>query len=102
MRRLPFVVGFDVEAQSAASSQNTAISVVAQSCIHPFGQPSGGFFFVRDCFTASRQSPSILSVSGLGPGVARCFLGFLRLAVLGMGDYAFAGSAYMRRLPSAD
>jgi hypothetical protein len=32
-RRLLFVVGFGVEAQSAASSQNNAISVFVQSCI---------------------------------------------------------------------
>lgn len=35
-----------------------------------FGQPWAGFFFVRDFFTASFQSPSSLSMSGLGPGVS--------------------------------
>jgi hypothetical protein len=33
-----------------------------------FGQPLAGFFFVSALRTAAVQSPSIFSVSGLGPG----------------------------------
>ena len=36
-----------------------------------FGQPSFGFFFNRDFFTASRQLPSTFNTSAFGPGVAR-------------------------------
>jgi hypothetical protein len=38
-----------------------------------FGQPDGGFFLVRDFFTASCHLPSILRVSGFGPVLAGCF-----------------------------
>jgi hypothetical protein len=42
-----------------------------------FGQPSAGFFFDSDFFTASRHLPGNLSISGLGPGVAFFFTAFL-------------------------
>jgi hypothetical protein len=41
-----------------------------------FGQPPGGFFTRSAFLTASFQSPSILSISGAGPGA---FLGFVFL-----------------------
>ena len=37
------------------------------------GQPSVGFFFDKDFFTASCHLPSILRVSGLGPVLVGCF-----------------------------
>lgn len=51
-----------------------------------FGQPRAGFFFWSDFFTASCQSPSILSMSGLGPGVFLFFgrFGLCWLRTLGM------------------
>jgi uncharacterized membrane protein YjjB (DUF3815 family) len=39
-----------------------------------FGQPFAGFFFCIACFTASRQSPWILTYCGFGPGVAFFFV----------------------------
>lgn len=44
------------------------------------GQPSAGFFFASDFFTASFQSPSIFNISGLGPRFIGVFF-----VVLGMG-----------------
>src|SRR5208283_3080570 len=35
-----------------------------------FGQPSGGFFFCNDRFTAPFQSPLILRIVGFGPDFA--------------------------------
>ena len=48
---------------------NAAISL-DDSNISYLGHPSGGFFFRRDRRIASFQSPSILSMSGLGPRFA--------------------------------
>src|SRR5208282_4929817 len=52
-----------------------------------FGQPSAGFFLSSDFLTASSQSQSILSNSGLGPGCVGGFFGtffcfFIRLRII--------------------
>jgi len=48
---------------------------IAHRCY--FGHPSAGFFLPSDFFTAASQSPSILRISGFGPGFAlAAFLAF--------------------------
>jgi len=46
-----------------------------------FGQPPGGFFLFSDFLIASRQSPSILRVSGLGPRFAEGLIAFLAFLI---------------------
>jgi hypothetical protein len=46
-----------------------------------FGQPSGGFLFVRDFFIAACQLPLILRRSGFGPGVAGLLGGVLSFGI---------------------
>jgi hypothetical protein len=45
-----------------------------------FGQPPAGRFFWKDFFTLSSQLPSILRMSGFGPGLALGCLGFFAIA----------------------
>jgi len=61
-----------------------------------FGQPVAGFFFVKESFTASFQSLSILSRSGFGPGGAFLTGSFSD----GLANHCAA--LYISRFPSAD
>jgi hypothetical protein len=47
-----------------------------------FGQPSGGFFFRKDFFTASCQSESSLKTAAFGPGFAFGLAGSLFFAIM--------------------
>lgn len=67
-----------------------------------FGQPSAGFFFANDFFTASRQFPSNLRRSGLGPRVAfflewfellTAFFLLTTVSVLPLGKWLFVHQA---------
>src|ERR1035441_7740521 len=64
------------------------------------GQPSGGFFFESDFFTASFQLPSSFSTSGLGPRLAG-FLAVFGLAVFFTAYIVTVGCLYISRFPSA-
>jgi len=55
-----------------------------------FGQPSAGLFFSSDFLVASCQFPSILRMSGLGPGLA--------LPGLDRGDFFGMAAFYPNRL----
>ena len=59
-----------------AKNRNAATPSASETippCYLSLGHPAAGFFFSRDFFTASFQSPSILNSSGLGPRLSGAF-----------------------------